>query len=370
MTFGTSASSTPFRCAAIGRPRARLLVVLAVAVASAAVAAADAPLACRSVLPNPIDQLRWISPAESSDRLATWCRSVGPAVLRPVAHGESAIADDRFVVVSWNVHVGGGDVDTLIARLRRGEFTGGRKITSFVLLMQEAFRSGDEVPPVLPPGFTPPRRIAPQASARKREDVMTLALTHPEMAVFYVPSMRNGGIVRPVEDRGNAMLSTLPLEDPTAIELPLERQRRVAVAASVRGRTRDGRAWRLRLIDVHFDTALALLHGGPFAARRRQAAALVAAVADRETPTLLAGDLNTWGGSSEPALDILRRAFRFSDERPSAGGHTNRPTWQGPLGLHATLDHVFARGVRGLDVHRLDERFGSDHFPLLVEIRF
>jgi hypothetical protein len=41
--------------------------------------------------------------------------------------------------------------------------------------------------------------------------------------------MRNGGVD---EDRGNAILATLPLRDVAAIELPLVRERRVAVAAS------------------------------------------------------------------------------------------------------------------------------------------
>ncbi len=62
------------------------------------------------------------------------------------------------------------------------------------------------------------------------------------------------------------------------IELPLERQRRVAIVSAVEGKSRSGRRWHLGLVDVHLDTALALFHGGPFEARRRQAAALVDAL--------------------------------------------------------------------------------------------
>jgi endonuclease/exonuclease/phosphatase (EEP) superfamily protein YafD len=43
----------------------------------------------------------------------------------------------------------------------------------------------------------------------------------------------------------------------------------------------------------------------------------------------------------------------------------------GPLGIHATLDHVFARGrASAIDVRRLPDRFGSDHYPLLARVRF
>ena len=263
------------------------------------------------------------------------------------------------------MHVGAGDVDTVIARLQRGDFTGGRAVRDFVVLLQEAFRAGDEVPSVLPLGFRPPSRIAAAMPGHTREGVRTIAARY-RVSVLYVPSMRNGGIVRPVEDRGNAILSTLPLENAAAIELPIERQRRVAVAATVRGRRRDGSAWTLRLVDVHLDTAISLLHGGPFGARRRQAEALVAAIGPSDLPTVAAGDFNTWGGAGEPALAVMRRAFPAS----AADATQTRPTFAGPLGFRATLDHVFARGVTTVELRRLDDRFGSDHFPVIVELGF
>jgi hypothetical protein len=39
---------------------------------------------------------------------------------------------DRLAIVNWNVHVGGGDVDALLVRLRRGDFTGGALVHDFV----------------------------------------------------------------------------------------------------------------------------------------------------------------------------------------------------------------------------------------------
>jgi endonuclease/exonuclease/phosphatase family metal-dependent hydrolase len=180
--------------------------------------------------------------------------------------------------------------------------------------------------------------------------------------------MRNGIESSAAEDRGNAIVSTLTLREPVLVELPLERQRRVAVIAEVEGRTRAGSPWRLRVADVHLDTALALGHGGPFAARRRQANALVSALAessDAMVATVLAGDFNAWLGEREPALDVLRRAF------PESPQGADRSTWVGPLGVHAKLDHVFVRGpVAASRVQRLPGRFGSDHYPLLTIVSF
>ena len=62
--------------------------------------------------------------------------------------------------------------------------------------------------------------------------------------------MRNGPELR--EDRGNAIISTEPLLDPFALELPLARQRRVALGAAVQVQTSDGPK-RLELMDAHLE---------------------------------------------------------------------------------------------------------------------
>jgi len=269
-------------------------------------------------------------------------------------------------VISWNVHVGGGDVDGLIGRLRSGEFTGGEPIEQFVLLLQEAYRRDDAIPARLARSDSVPGRIAPTAA---READVGHFRRDDGLAVLYAPSMRNGIVDLNREDRGNAIVSTIPLDNPLLVELPIERQRRVAVATTLAGVTAAGSTWRVRVADVHLDTALALTTGGPFAARRRQTEALIGALAASQAPAgdtlIVAGDFNTWGGH-EPALQLLERTF---PDLPEAGGGA---TWSGPLGLHATLDHVFAtRGrARSIDVRRLSGRFGSDHYPLLLTIRF
>jgi len=327
----------------------------------------SSPPACRQVVPDPQQVVTWTSPAADRDRvkLAAWCAAVGPVVFE--AQDESGSAEresvDRLAVVSWNMHVGGGDVDDLIGRVRRGEFTGGRRLDHIVLLLQESYRSGDAVPADVVRHAGVPGRIALGSHTTHARDVRRVAAAHA-MAVLYAPSMRNGRVPADPEDRGNAILSTIPLSDPEVIELPFERQRRAAVVAGIAGHTSAGAPWRLRLADVHLDTALQLMHGGPLQARERQVKALLDAMPRPAEPTVIAGDFNTWLGRREPAIDLLRRHF------PDAPA-VNEPTWIGPAGVHATLDYLFARGEwRAIHVSRVPQRFGSDHFPLLAVIEF
>jgi endonuclease/exonuclease/phosphatase family metal-dependent hydrolase len=328
--------------------------------------------------------VRWVVPAGERDRarLLRWCVPVGPLVFYPdPAQNDPPVGSarsqgegghyrdqpiDRLAILTWNLHVGGGDIDDVVRRLRRGEFTGGDPVDQFVLLLQEAYRRDIDVPARIPRGSPAPRRIATGSSERGR-DIRRFS-REDGLAVLYAPSMRNGIESSDSEDRGNAIVSTLTLHQPVVVELPLERQRRVAVIAEVDGWTRTGSPWRLRVADAHLDTALALAHGGPFAARRRQASALVSALSESSTATVatvLAGDFNAWLGEREPALELLRRAF------PETPQGADKPTWVGPLGIHARLDHVFVRGAAASSrVQRLPGRFGSDHYPLLTIVSF
>jgi endonuclease/exonuclease/phosphatase family metal-dependent hydrolase len=325
-------------------------------------------LPCRQVVPNADRSVSWISPSADRDRmkLADWCSVVGPVLFEPHPAAASGIEGppvDRVAIVSWNTHVGGGDLGELVARVQAGEFTAGEPFRHVVLLLQEMYRSGEEVPdkPTLRTAI--PGRIAIGSHDTHDRDIRRVASARG-MAVLYAPSMRNGLVADDPEDRGNAILSTIPLSEPAVIELPFERQRRVAAVATIEGRTSVGQSWRLRLANVHLDTALALTRGGPLRARRRQADALIGELSDAGSPALVAGDLNAWLGEREPAIEALRRAF--PDAPPAKG-----PTWIGPFGVRATLDYVFARGeLRGIHVQRLPHRFGSDHFPLLAVIDF
>jgi endonuclease/exonuclease/phosphatase family metal-dependent hydrolase len=255
-------------------------------------------------------------------------------------------------VVTWNVHAGAGDVSGLAARIRAGEFSAGRPLDAVILLLQEAHRAGSDVPPMAPGTLRLPRVLPRPDPAH---DIQAVAVA-TGLNVVYVPSMRNGP---ERQDRGNAVLSSLPVCEVTAIELPFEGQRRVALVARVAGRTSAGADLDLVVASVHFDTSPALLHGGPGAARMRQARAIIEQL-EGASPVLVGGDFNTWWGDDEPAIKALRRAF------PDAGA-ARGPTWRGPLATSSQLDYLFARtGGRQLTVRRLPERFGSDHHPLIT----
>jgi endonuclease/exonuclease/phosphatase family metal-dependent hydrolase len=265
---------------------------------------------------------------------------------------------DRLAVVSWNTHVGGGDVRRLAEDLRRGDLTGGRPVTAFALLLQEVYRAGDQVPAVVPEGAQSAgfANHTPNEAARRDIESIARAL---QLHVFYAPSMRNGKAADPPEDRGNAILSTLPLTGYRAVELPVERQRRVAVEASIELPDRSGRTTSLRLASVHLTNTVAH-HLWMFseAGRWRQARSLAATI--ENGPILLGGDFNTWFGSWDAAY---REMARHAD---TPRGADHRDTF-----MFLRLDHFFYRLPQGwsFSYRRAESRYGSDHYPLVGELR-
>ena len=295
--------------------------------------------------------------------LDAWCRGVGPAVYGVPTPSTSFDPAVRLAVVSWNVNVGGGDLDALVADLRAGRLSHGRPVEHFVLLLQEALRRGPAVP-AIEGGQAGARRLV---RAGRPVEIDAFA-RRAGLSLFYVPSMRNGFMDEgAAEDRGNAILSTLPLTDLRAIELPFERQRRVAAAATIVG-TADTPVGRLDLpitvASVHLDPFVSsrrLWLAGVAGARRRQARAIAEAV-PASGPLVIGGDFNTWLGVDEPALAEMRR---ISDP--------------GPLPREATfangrvLDYLFFRipAPGRWTSARAPRTYGSDHYPLVgwIELR-
>lgn len=288
--------------------------------------------------------------------LTRWRRSVGPPVI--VEGKTTAPVTDGLVVVNWNMHVGGGDIQRLFQDVRR--VAGDRPI---VLLLQEAYRAGPEVPETLAPADSFASMIRALRRDGGREDVEAV-VSSLGLHAYYVPSMRNGGPLVSDEDRGNAILSTVPLTDLTAIELPFESQRRVAVAASVRGETPEGDPWSVRLVSAHLDNmagARRLWIAGSEMARTRQARGLMAALND-EGPLVLGADLNSWFGFRDSAYLEAARGF------PETRVTDHRATFRGLL----RLDHLFFRLDDGWSAAftRAEENYGSDHYPLIGTISF
>lgn len=345
-----------------------LLIVAGVLAVGCGPRAGGAPGIRTAGVSNEDDQrqdatVRWIEPEARVDRdaLRPWRNAVGPPLCRTGDRPTGAV--DSLAIVSWNLDVGGGALVTFVEDLRRGHFTAGRRVRDFVLLLQEAHRSGVLLPPASDEVRTA-GRIDNAPPSGSRMDVATAA-RQLGLHVFYVPSMRNGAPEHAStdEDRGNAILSTLPLKELAAIELPYETQRRVAVAATVSGRTADGSDWSLRVCSAHLDNRS---HGMRFfasfgAGRLRQARALVDALP--EAVAVLGGDFNTW---SLPALETALHCIRtsFPDGIPLEDARPTRPT---ALIADRRLDYMFFRLPPGNPgrYRRLDSRMGSDHYPLL-----
>lgn len=284
--------------------------------------------------------------------LDQWCASVGRPVLMQASAGPADLT--RLLIVTWNVHVGGGQVEDFVAK----HWTD-RDRTGLVLLLQETYRAGADVPASYPQGLRVPGVIRP---GRRTLDVTGLA-TRLNMSATYVPSMRNGPAegLSEREDRGNAILSTEPLTDVRAIELPFGTQRRVAVAATVT--PRGAGLMPLRVIAAHFDNS----HH-----RSVQAEAFAERIGElAELPFVVGGDFNSRQGLRDATVEAVGSRIPME---PCGTGRTNR--W--PLRLDVLaffvgrLDFLFSTlGSTGLERECLtiSDAFDSDHLPVLLTVQ-
>jgi endonuclease/exonuclease/phosphatase family metal-dependent hydrolase len=279
-----------------------------------------------------------------------------PLSIQPVETPVIRDTSGRLIVVNWNVHVGNGDIVRLIKNATNFERANGRARPEFVLLIEEAVRQDSSIPASA--GFRVPSRIS------RPEQNIDIAAVARRLGwwMYYAPSMRNGNGLGPkAEDRGNAILSSLPLESVESVELPFGVQRRVALMATV---TDAQRQPRLRVAVTHFDTRAPLLRGWIFggpSARNTQAKGLVSALEkmqDDRLPLVVGGDLNTYL-SSKGVIDTMSQIAPHAD----CGRQATHA-----LGL--TLDHIFASvpSAWSQECRRGDSAFGSDHFPLMLSL--
>lgn len=272
---------------------------------------------------------------------------------------------ERLTVAAWNARVGGGAIRSLWDHIA-GE-GGIADRGPVVLLLQEVFAGGPRLPDP-DAGDAWASRIADRPHREDRTDIVSFA-REAGLHLVYVPSMRNGGPGDggPPEDRGNAIVANVPLASPRAIELPFERQRRVAVAATVTIGTGT-----VALCSVHLDNRAPWRHmwRSLGVSRRRQMAGVVTAFAGPEVEQapggadayVLGGDFNTWfRGRAEGAYKLARERF----PQPESPDPTPTHHWElGGRLRHS--DHLLFRlpsGWRG-EYRRLDDAFGSDHYPL------
>src|SRR6188474_3548863 len=91
--------------------RWHVLAVVVVALVASAIAPLRAePLPCL----REVSGVTWLRWEHEQDLLNRWCESVGPPVFASGPRRDGEIS--RLLVLSWNVHVGGADVEELMTK--------------------------------------------------------------------------------------------------------------------------------------------------------------------------------------------------------------------------------------------------------------
>ena len=86
--------------------------------------------------------ITWLSPLHAADALQmqSWRAAVGSPLVLPDPTPERVPAD-QLTIVTWNIALDGGEVVEFVRELQARNAS-----TPVVLLLQEAFRAGDDVP--------------------------------------------------------------------------------------------------------------------------------------------------------------------------------------------------------------------------------
>lgn len=323
--------------------------------------------------------VRWFFPEHPDDNatLEEWCKTVGPPVIlaAPSRPAAAPVAGDTLLLASFNTNGGAGDLIAFIEMELGLECDASTTAhpPPFVILVQEALRRSNDIPE--PVSFDAiPRVLVENERETERLDIAGVA-RRCGLSLAYVPSMRNGPDPRDGlrEDRGNAILSTLPLSDPLAIEQPFEGSRRVGVLARI---TAPG-SRSILVASVHLHTVslpwrLLVTGNG---ARWREAAALID-VFDRldleqgpaGVSTVVAGDMNTWT-TRHTAISLLREHFPDSPDQlpePTRGAFpTDHLMFRAARMTGRTPDAIVAGSYR-----RVNEVHFSDHHPVVAVLRF
>ncbi len=155
-------------------------------------------------------------------------------------------------------------------------------------------------------------------------------------------------------DTGVALLSRIPLEEITRIDLPWHDcpwRPRVAMGVTI-----TCGAEKLRLFNAHIDPH------GPLGNQHQQIEAVLAHADRHDGPSVVLGDFNTL--SNEKAVEIRRLMESRGYTTPF---QTGTATWRG-AGLRFHADWIFVRGVRAMRWGVAKPLNVSDHWPVWAEI--
>lgn len=151
---------------------------------------------------------------------------------------------------------------------------------------------------------------------------------------------------------GIALLSRLPLRNAR----PFHLESTAAIDATIVAPTGE-----LRVIGVHLRPPTR----ADFAAERaRQLDALARLVSEGEGPVAVSGDFNLTPYS--PYFSDLLRATDLRDSRTAAGPGFTWPSFLPALGI--PIDHCLVSTDVGVAAFRRLPAFGSDHYPIVVEL--
>jgi len=155
-------------------------------------------------------------------------------------------------------------------------------------------------------------------------------------------------------DTGVALLSRLPLEDITRIDLPWHDcpwRPRLAMAATI-----DFGSERLRIFNVHIDPH------GPLGNQHQQTKTVLKLAQEHVGPTIILGDFNTLSKHKASEIRKLMESQDFVTPFP-----TPIATWRG-AGLRFHADWIFVRGVGARRWGVVKPLNVSDHWPIWAEI--
>ena len=277
----------------------------------------------------------------------------------------------KVTIASYNIRYAVGSHLISSGLLRRIRFNPpqprAEKVANNIRIATEAFRSGSLLPPVdilaLQEADKRTGRAGGHHVARELGEQLEMGWVHVPAGIPRAekPKQRQWWLnfEEPIAlndpgDTGVALLSHLPLEDVTRIDLPWHEcawRPRLALGATV-----SFGSCKLRLYNAHIDPHAAV--GGQI----EQLKAMMGHAERFTGPTVVLGDFNTLSRQKCAETRSFMEGRGYTTPFP-----TGTPTWRG-AGLRMHADWIFVRGLRINNWGVARPLNVSDHWPIWAEI--